>query len=141
MKRFIEITKAAARVSLELPKIVTNKLMNVKNITMVVKRQGSTKALAVYPSAYGESGTVDFLIDDDLVNAKAGWYIGTIMDCKKPVHSVRMFVPRNYFGNASVVDLKEFDEECSQPEDCNKPCQPCEVVEPECTPLVVPCKC
>lgn len=123
MKQFIEITRTSGPVCVGLPsrKIVDG--YNPANMNMTVRREGSRTTLAIYPARQEEGGQMCFLIDDDLVDAHSGWYVGTIYNCNKPIHSVRMFVPRPKFGAASVQRMKP-------------DCSPIKV--PECPPSTCP---
>jgi hypothetical protein len=126
LKPFVEITQAAARIRVELPKPIMGSAFDITGVTIRVSREGQRKPIAEYPSVYGESGFVDFLIDDDLAEAKPGWYIGVVRKCNKPLTNIRMYVPRTKLGAASVIDLTGIDDDCKQakecPPECPKPC-------------------
>lgn len=96
----------AGPVCVELPSRRVIDGYNPDNLTLKVHREGVRSLLAIYPAQQVEGGKMCFLIDDDLVNAHPGWYVGTIYNCKKPIHSLRMSVPRPKFGLALVQKLK-----------------------------------
>ena len=122
MVKYIELTPESVKVCFPVPR-VSSKPFPINNLTMRVTREGQKNPIAEYPVEYGESGTICFLIDDDLTSAKSGWYIGVIRHCGKPVHNVRMKVPRYTFGDASVLDAKYGcgDDVCVEDEKCPQP--------------------
>lgn len=106
MKQFIEINRMSGPVCVGLPSRRVVDGYNPENLTLKVHREGMRSLLAVYPAQQAEGGKMCFLIDDDLVNAHPGWYVGTVYNCKKPIHSLRMSVPRPKFGPVTVLKMK-----------------------------------
>lgn len=122
---YIELTGNSAKICMPVPR-VSSKPFQIDNMTMRVTREGQKNPIAQYPVEYGEAGQICFLIDDDLTGAKPGWYIGVIRHCNKPVHTIRMRVPRDRFGPASVVEAKYFNEDnCRTKEQCPAECVTC----------------
>ena len=119
MRPFIEIKCKTRRVSVKLPFC-----FDAENITMRVTREGRRDPIAEYPSTYGESGQLDFLIDEDFTKAKPGWYIGVVRKCNKPIHTLRMYVPRAMLGEASTIETTEWDDSCKPKEVCPPECEP-----------------
>lgn len=119
MRPFIEITPKTVRVSVKMPLG-----FDAQNVTMRVTREGKKDPIAEYPCVYGESGQLDFLIDTDFTTAKPGWYIGVVRKCNKPIHTLRMYVPRQALGEASIIETTEWDDSCKAKETCPEECEP-----------------
>jgi len=122
MKPFIEITRTSGPICVELPSRRVVEGYNPSNMKLSIHREGARTLLANYPARQEDGGKMCFIIDDDLVEAHPGWYIGTVYNCNKPIHSMRMSIPRPRFGAASVQRMKPdcapiVIEEC-KPEGC-----------------------
>lgn len=117
MKQFIEVTREAGPICVTLPPRRLLGTYAPVDITLHVHREGVRNLLAKYPSAHGESGQLCFAIDDDLIEAKPGWYVGVVYECNRPIHTFRMYVPRPKFGAASVARIK-YETTCDT-DDCD----------------------
>ena len=106
MKPFIEVAQDAGPICVTLPPRRIAGIYEPTSVTLRVHREGVRHTVAEYPSAFGESGKLCFQIDDDLVNSKPGWYIGIIYECRKPVHTIRINIPRPRFSDATTLRMK-----------------------------------
>jgi glycosyltransferase involved in cell wall biosynthesis len=88
MKAFIEVASDTAKICFKSPKNITNS----SEVHLLVAREGKREAFAKYLAYEEATDEVCFYIDDDLRKAKAGWYIGTLYECGKPIKNMRIRV-------------------------------------------------
>lgn len=118
----LQITVHTSRVCVAQPPKALSDGYNPADLTLHVHREGVRKVFAIYPCVADESGKVCFLIDDDFANAKPGSYIGTVYVCAKPIHTIRMRIPRAQFGPAYTRDLQPCqDDDCAPKATCPPP--------------------
>ena len=122
---YITVNQATGRITLGMPTPKLGKAMKIGNVTLSIMRDGTKSYIAKYPSVYGESGTIDFLIDDDFVGAKAGWYIGVVKQCDKVLKTTRIKLERDMLGDFGVIDLTQWDDGCDKEPPCPTECQQC----------------